>query len=620
MKVRQVFRSRLWLGRLALVLGLLLLAAGPVANGIAFASRSQQISGWLDIVWGDGRSPDSPERVLYFLTTDQGERVKFHPPQGVPFRDLLTLRGKKVLAEGQWVAPQDPDPPAKGFTSSSVRAASGDPISALIAPAAVSGSKPWVSILCKFSDVTTEPKAPSYFLDMYRSTYPGMDHYWREQSYGMMNVAGSAATTRWFTLPNPRSYYVYDRTGDGVAEFDHSRASKDCTSVADASVNFSSFVGINMMFNSDLDGYAWGGSHYMTLDGVSKSWYTTWEPPWGYQDITVIAHEMGHGFGLPHSSGNYGKTYDNQWDVMSDTWSNCSLSRNATFGCLGQHTIAYHKNKEGWIPSSQRQVVSLYSQVAITMEQLANPTTSSFLMAEVPINGSSSRYYTVEVRRKAGYDVKLPGQAVIIHEVDTSRQIPAHVVDSDNNGNTGDGGAQWLEGETFNDTANKIWVRVDAATTTGFNVTICNVCDQTTPTPTVTATPTTSPTATPTASPTPTPPPASTVHIGNLDGAASQNGNKWNATVTVTVHNTTHQPVGNALVTGSWSGGASGPGSCTTNSSGQCSITKTGINTKTASVAFGVSKVSGTGLTYSSTANHDPDGSSNGTVIMVARP
>ena len=45
---------------------------------------------------------------------------------------------------------------------------------------------------------------------------------------------------------------------------------------------------------------------------------TTWEPPWGYADISVIAHEMGHGFGLPHSTAiDWTSVYDNAWDVMS---------------------------------------------------------------------------------------------------------------------------------------------------------------------------------------------------------------------------------------------------------------------------------------------------------------
>ena len=98
-------------------------------------------------------------------------------------------------------------------------------------------------------------------------------------------------------------------------------ATTDCTGVADPVINFPSYVGINMMFNPDLAG-AWGPAAAMTLDGVTGAG-TPRGSRRGKTNITVIAHEMGHGFGLPHSSGNYGETYDNTWDVMSDTWKNC---------------------------------------------------------------------------------------------------------------------------------------------------------------------------------------------------------------------------------------------------------------------------------------------------------
>jgi hypothetical protein len=247
----------------------------------------------------------------------------------------------------------------------------------------------------------------------------------------------------------------------------------DCIAAANASVNFSLYSGINMMFNTDFDnGYAWGGTRYMTLDGVSKVWSITWEPPWGYSDITVIAHEMGHGFGLPHSSGSYGQTYDNKWDVMSDTWSNCDRADDATYGCLGQQTISYHKDMLGWIPAGQRYLVGQNTQVNLTLEQLALPATSNYRMVRIPIAGSSSHFYTVEARRQTGYDYKLPGQAVIIHEVDTSRSRPAYVIDTDLNGNTGDAGAMWAVGEVFSDVVNKIYVKVLSATSTGYTLNI----------------------------------------------------------------------------------------------------------------------------------------------------
>ena len=95
-----------------------------------------------------------------------------------------------------------------------------------------------------------------------------------------------------------------------------------------------------MMFNQDLDCCAWGGSTYLNLDGQSRMYRITWLPPWSYKNQGPIAHEMGHGFGLPHSSGPYGATYDSRWDVMSDVWGNCPpVSPTPTYGCVGTHTI-----------------------------------------------------------------------------------------------------------------------------------------------------------------------------------------------------------------------------------------------------------------------------------------
>jgi len=48
-------------------------------------------------------------------------------------------------------------------------------------------------------------------------------------------------------------------------------------------------------------------------DGPTQSYGLTWIANWGYADISVVEHEMGHSFGLPHSSGMYGETYDNYW-------------------------------------------------------------------------------------------------------------------------------------------------------------------------------------------------------------------------------------------------------------------------------------------------------------------
>jgi hypothetical protein len=116
--------------------------------------------------------------------------------------------------------------------------------------------------------------------------------------------------------------------------------------------------------------------------------------------------------------------------------------------------------------------------------------------------------------------------------------------------------------------------------------------------------------------------PSSDVHVGDLDGSATPaaRGGKWNATVTITIHDSGEEAVANATVNGSWSAGANGSGSCVTTASGQCSITRNSIRRNSASVTFTVTSVTHASLAYAPGVNHDPDGDSTGTVIVVNKP
>ena len=93
-------------------------------------------------------------------------------------------------------------------------------------------------------------------------------------------------------------------------------------------------------------------------------------------------------------------------------------------------------------------------------------------MAQIPIASSPAQFYTVEARRFAGYDTRIPGEGVVIHNVLPSRSSDALVVDPDNNNNPNDAGAMWTPGETFTDATNGITVTVNAMNASSFNVTI----------------------------------------------------------------------------------------------------------------------------------------------------
>ena len=423
-----------------------------------------RLEGVITVVWGNAR-PDGPALATerFFLREGSGKDTElFIAP------DLVQAAGGARRLSGRAVevrlaaarlayAKRNPETAA---TVRSLRLLPDDPVTK--ATKAVGGPQPWVSILCKFSDVTNEPKSLSYFQGMYSSSYPGLDHYWRELSYDNANVSGSTAVA-WVNLPHPVSHYASSGGGDLGALL------ADCTAAADPYVFFPNFVGINMMFNDAFGLYAWGGRQWVSLDGQLKIYRVTWEPPWGYGNVAVIAHEMGHGFGLPHSNNADGDSspYDNPWDVMSDSW--YWALHDSTYGTVGKGTIGHHLDILGWIAPAEKLDIDSTGIYTATIDNLELESTTNLRLVTVQIP-DSTMYYTVEVRDRTGYDGNLPDFAVVIHEVWPSRKEEAWLVDPVDPANGADEGAMWRVGECFEDATNEIEICVQSVTAEGFTL------------------------------------------------------------------------------------------------------------------------------------------------------
>jgi PKD repeat protein len=106
------------------------------------------------------------------------------------------------------------------------------------------------------------------------------------------------------------------------------------------------------------------------------------------------------------------------------------------------------------------------------------------------------------------------------------------------------------------------------------------------------------------------------IHVADLDGAGTAVQSKWNATVTISIHDSSHATVAGVVVTGFWNDGTSA--TCTTTGDGRCAVIKSGL-LKTAKASFSISNLSHATFAYTSGGNHDPDGDSNGTAITFTR-
>lgn len=482
--------------------------AHPEDRGVrAPAAASKDVLlGRLELIWGDAPPGAAiPHAFRVSLVEDNGVRHALDPERAlVAAEDLYALYGRQVAvgvaaAKATGSAGAGPDratstdlliPDAIVPVDDLAPRTSGARKGAIQAAAeAIAGTTSWVTLMCKFADQPTEQKPLSFFQGQYGNAVGQLGHYWQEVSYGQINLAGSNAYG-WATLPEPRSYYVTLDTTTNKEKADLTKLFNDCTDVHDANVNFAvngGVQGVNMMFNDNLDSYAWGGSGCRTLDGINKCWSTTWNPPWSFNNLAPLSHEMGHAYGLPHAnnSDDDSDPYDNTWDVMSDAWNNGVP--NATYGTLPKHISIYSRNRLGWVAAARKRTVNAgTAATSLTLDRASLPGSTNLQMITLAYPDQSTRYFTIEARKRTGdYENRLAGDAVIIHEVQTSRKDPAWSVDADtppaNRANNE--GSMFKVGETWVSPDYAFRVKVESATAQGFVVSIKPNPRQTLPAP-----------------------------------------------------------------------------------------------------------------------------------------
>jgi hypothetical protein len=111
---------------------------------------------------------------------------------------------------------------------------------------AVTGTRPWVVVLCNFSDDTSTPQTVGYYQQMFTGAPngDGLFEYWRDVSYGNLSIAGTVVKG-WYTLSMTKYQY------SGLTRYNKIKA---CAQAADADVNYASYWGVFVMTNYPVDG------------------------------------------------------------------------------------------------------------------------------------------------------------------------------------------------------------------------------------------------------------------------------------------------------------------------------------------------------------------------------
>jgi hypothetical protein len=94
------------------------------------------------------------------------------------------------------------------------------------------------------------------------------------------------------------------------------------------------------------------------------------------------------------------------------------------------------------------------------------------------------------------------------------------------------------------------------------------------------------------------------MHVGDLaQSVTPAKGGRWNATVTVTVHDASHNGLAGALVSMAWSDGKTA--TCTTGSDGSCTIVRKGIPSSISTLTLEVTAITLSGAVYDASINEE---------------
>jgi len=235
--------------------------------------------------------------------------------------------------------------------------------------------------------------------------YGSLHDYYQEVSVGALDVSGKVF--EWLPVGKNRPEYPQLPTNPKKALFTEAldlllkREGDNCLAGVDGLI----FIYAGDRFRTTNRGSVfWPHRSSFTYKGKSWPYLICPEGGKAMANISVFCHEFGHLLGLPDLYArpeNPGSEGVGAWSLMSQQ----------TGGGQPQHMCAWCKEQLGWLKPA---VLDPSVKQKLILSPVEGANNQCF---KIPMRADGSEYLLLENRHRQGFDVRLPGQGLMIWHV-----------------------------------------------------------------------------------------------------------------------------------------------------------------------------------------------------------
>lgn len=274
---------------------------------------------------------------------------------------------------------------------------------------------PWIILLCKFSDDpgTAALRSIADYAAFFGSDHPeSIPSYWRDVSYGELDLVTGTEISPWLHLPQKRSDHAGLNTREAL--FGWAKAAG-----RNAGIDFDRFFGVVAFFAVQTDLFGTSDNPHVVCDLLSSP--------------AQILQEYGHAYGLKHSrSVSNPVDYENPFCIMSglrfgaddEIFRGVDPTFASKWGPSGPGLCSPYVLQSGWLPEPRSLTVksngTYPSSTILDLAPLGEADSPHPQMAMVEFDKPQAVRYCIEYRH-GGWDRGIFYDPIVIHQLKQDR-------------------------------------------------------------------------------------------------------------------------------------------------------------------------------------------------------